>query len=118
MMLRVVDLAAVAHALHPVFAAGLARAGRTLTLMATDRLCPQNSMPLRLTAQGVVTGSDTDPDWLRAPISALAPMLSGNCLPSDLAAQGQLQVSSPAALSLADVLFPLTHPFIAPADQF
>lgn len=118
MMLRLVDLAAAARALHPALAPVLARTNRTLTIMASDMLCPQNNAPLRLTPHGVVAGSAGDPDLLRAPISAFAPIFSGDCLPSELAAQGQLQASSPDALSLADTLFPLTHPFIAPADQF
>jgi len=66
----------------------------------------------------VEPGTAADPECLRAPISALAPLVSGDCLPSALAAQGQLEASSPAALALADQLFPLTRPFIAPADQF
>jgi len=118
MMLRLVDLPAVLRALHPALAPVLARAARPLTLMASDALRPQNNAPLRLTLHGIAAGTATDPDWLRGPISAFAPVISGDCLPSELAAQGQLQASSPAALFLADALFPLTHPFIAPADQF
>ncbi len=118
MMLRLVDLAAVLRTLHPALAPVLSRAGRTLTVMASDALRPENNAPLRLTPHGVASGTAADSDWLRASISALAPIISGDCLPSDLAAQGQLQASSPSALSLADALFPLTHPFVAPADQF
>jgi len=118
MMLRLVDLDAVLRALHPALVPGLARANRPLTLMASDALCPQNNAPLRLTAHGIVAGTAADPDWLRGPISAFAPLVSGDCLPSDLAAQGQLHASSPDALALADASFPLTHPFVAPADQF
>lgn len=118
MMLRLADLPAVLRTLHPALAPALSRTNRTLTMMASDTIRPENNAPLRLTPHGIEPGLAADPDWLRAPISALAPLVSGDCLPSALAAQGQLQASSPGALSFADELFPLTHPFVAPADQF
>ncbi len=118
MMLRLTDLAAVLRALHPVLAPSLARAHRTLTIAATDALRPQNNALLRLTPHGVEPGTAHDPDRLHASIGALAPLITGDCLPSGLAAQGQLWASLPSALALADELFPLTHPFVAPADQF
>lgn len=118
MMLRVVDLPAVLRALHPVLAPALARARRSLTISALDPLFPGSAASWRLSAHGVEPGTAADPECLRAPVSALAPLVSGDCLPSALAAQGQLEASSPATLALADTLFPLTRPFIAPADQF
>lgn len=118
MMLRVVDLAAVLQALHPVLAPALAHGPHGLTVWATDPVRPENNAPLRLTPHGIEPGSAHDPDWLRAPIGTLAPLVTGDCLPSDLAVQGKIEASSPAVLALADMLFPLTHPFVAPADQF
>jgi len=118
MMLRVVDLAAVLRTLHPALAPVLARANRTLTLMVSDPLLPENNKSLRLTPHGIDLGTADDPDWLRLAISAPAPIITGDCLPSTLADLGELEASSPAALAFADDLFPRTHPFAAPADQF
>lgn len=118
MMLRLGDVAAVLRALHPALAPVLARAARSLTLALSDPLLAPNNAAWRLTPHGVDAGTATAPDWLRLSVGTLAPILTGDCLPSTLAELGEITASSPAALALADELFPLVLPFVAPADQF
>ena len=119
MMLRLTDLTAALAAIHAAnLAPVLGEEDRTLTVRARDPLRPANQCPVRLTAAGVESGTDTDPDWIAADIRDLAPLYLGHHTPSDVQARGRLRASSPAALALADQLFPPRAPFVAPLDQF
>ena len=117
-MLRIVDLEAALAALHPCFAPALAGLGTTLTFHAADPLCPQNTRPLRLSAEGVSSVEYIDGPWLRADIRVLARLYLGDLLPSEAAAQNLLTVDSSQTLPLADRLFPCREPYVAPLDQF
>lgn len=119
MMLRLCDLPAALRLLHSAhFGAVLGREGRILTLRATDALRPENERPVRLTPDGIEVGSADDLDWIAADIRQFAQLYTGYVLPSEAASRGLLTASSPEALALADSLFPLRRPFVAPADQF
>ncbi len=114
-MLRIVDLEAALSTLHPaLYAPVLAELGTTLTISAGDDLCPQNTRPLRLTPDGIVSAGAVDAPWLRADIRVLARLYLGELLPSEAA----LTVDSPQTLRLADRLFPRREPYVAPLDQF
>ena len=119
-MLRIVDLEAALSALHSAhYAPMLAKHDTSLTLHAADSLCPQNTRPLRLTADGIVPGAVSDSEWLRADIRVVGPsLLRGLVLPSEAAAENLLVASSPQTLRLAGHLFPLRAPYVAPLDQF
>ncbi len=118
-MLRLVDLEAALRLLHPGhFAPRLAAHGTSLTLSAEDDLCPQNTRPLRLTADGVFPADTTNGPWLRADIRVLARFYFGDLLPSEAATDHALSVDSPQTLLLADRLFPRRNPYVAPLDQF
>ena len=118
-MLRLVDLQAAFTALHPShFAPILAELGTTLTIHAGDDLCPQNTRPLRLTSDGVFPAGDHSGPWLHADIRVLARLYFGDLLPSEAAAEAALSTDSPQTLQLADRLFPLREPYVAPLDQF
>ena len=117
-MLRIVDLEAALSLLHPAhFAPILAELGTALSIHADDDLCPQNTRPLRLAADGVFPAGGRDGSWLRADIRTLARLYLGDLLPSEAAAHA-LTVDSPKTLSLADRLFPRREPYVAPLDQF
>ncbi len=118
-MLRLADLAGALQTVHTaLYAPVLEECGQTLSIHARDAVQPRNERPLRLTAQGVSFGPPNGSEWLSADIGALAQCYLGYCCPSELAAQGQLTVSSPRALACADLLFPARAPFFAPLDQF
>jgi predicted acetyltransferase len=117
-MLRPVNLEALLKALHAAhFCPVLAEKSASLTLCAFDALCPENARPLRLTPMGIEMGSPRDPHWLRADIQSLGPLLMGYSLPSDAHRQGLLTTDSTETLALADLLFPLRSPYVAPLDQ-
>ena len=117
-MLRLVDLPAALGAVHgALYAPALASAGATLTIQAADPLRPVNARPLRLTPDGVAPGTDSDAPWLRAGIGTLAALYLGFRTPSAMQAAGRLSCDSPAALALADRLFPPRAPYVAPLDQ-
>ena len=119
MMLRIVDLPAALAAVHALNVAPvLAGTGRALTVRAVDPLRPENERPVRLTESEVAPGSDADRDWIAVDIRALAQSYLGACSPSELHSQERLRASSPSALALADALFPVRCPFVAPLDQF
>lgn len=119
LMLRLVDLPNALATVHAAnFASILAQTGQSLTLRAQDTLRPENNVPVRLTAAGVTRGSDSDPNWISGDIAALSPLYLGLHPPSRACNEGQLQVSSPDALTLADQLFPPRAPFVPPLDQF
>ena len=118
-MLRIVDLEAALSCLHPAhFAPVLSELDGVLTIQAADALCPQNTRPLRLTADGVTPAASSDGPWLHADIRIMARLYFGDLLPSEAAAENLLWVDSPQTLSLADRLFPRRQPYIAPLDQF
>jgi predicted acetyltransferase len=118
-MLRLVDLEAALSLLHPAhYAPALATLGTTLTIQADDPLYARNTQPLRLTAEGISRSSRTDGPWLHADIRVLARLYAGDLLPSDAAAQNLLASDSPQTLGIADRLFPLREPYVAPLDQF
>ncbi len=115
-MLRIVNLEAALAAVHAALYAPVL-AGATLTLQITDPLCAQNERPLRLTPGGVIFGTTRDASWLRTDIGTLARLYLGDLMPSAARVAGVLSVDSPRTLTLADRLFPLRHPYIAPLDQ-
>ena len=118
-MLRIVNLEAALTLLHPAhFAPVLAEHGAALTIYAADDDCPQNTRPLRLTADGVFPAGSRDGSWLRADIRILARFYLGDLLPSEAAAENALTVDGPQTLLLADRLFPRRNPYVAPLDQF
>ncbi len=118
-MLRIADLEAALDALHPAhFAPILSEVGTTLTVTAADPLCPQNTRPLRLTAHGIFPGTESSGPSIHADIRVLARLYLGDLLPSDAAASGLLSADGPQTLVLADRLFPLREPYVAPLDQF
>jgi predicted acetyltransferase len=119
-MLRIIDLEAALSALHSVhFMPVLTELGATLTIHAADPLRPENTRPLRLTPEGVFPDtSHTTGPWLRADIRTLARLYLGDLLPSEAAAQNMFSTDSPQTLALADRLFPLREPYVAPLDQF
>ena len=117
-LLRIVDLPTALSAVHAaLYAPVLAERDSSLTLLATDPLRSANEHPQRLTPTGVIPGSLTDPDWLKAPIGTLAQLYLGYRLPSQALAAGDLDAASPETLALADRLFPLRFPHVAPLDQ-
>ncbi len=117
-MLRIVNLEAALSSLHPAHLAPvLAEAGAALTLQADDD-CPQNTRPLRLTADGIFPADSRDSPWLRADIRTLARLYLGDLLPSEAAAEDTITVDCPQTLLLADRLFPQREPYVAPLDQF
>ena len=118
-MLRIVDLEAAFAALHSVhYAPVLAEHNAALTIHAADPWRPQNTRPLRLTPEGVFPCVPSDGPWLRADIRVLARLYLGDILPSEAAASHVLSTDSPQTLALADRLFPLREPYVAPLDQF
>ncbi len=118
-MLRILDLEAALFLLHPAhFAPILGEIGASLTIAAEDALCPQNTRPLRLAADGVFPADGIGGSWLRADIRTLARLYLGDLLPSEAAAGDALAVDSPRTLLLADRLFPRREPYVAPLDQF
>jgi len=118
-MLRIVNLESALSLLHPAhYAPVLAELGATLTVHAADSLCPSNTRPLRLTADGVTPGTPGDAPWLHADIRVWARLYFGDLLPSDAAAENLLAVDSPQTLQLADRLLPRREPYVAPLDQF
>jgi len=117
-MLRIVDLAAALAAVHPaLYAPALGEAGRTLTVRATDTGRAANTRPLRLTPDGIVSGTGHDAAWLRADIRILAQLYLGYRTPSEAAGLGLVVCDSPPTLVLADRLFPARLPYVAPLDQ-
>ena len=117
-MLRPVSLEALLKALHAAhFGPVLAETSASLTFCVSDALCPENARPLRLTPLGVEVGSARDPHWLRTDIQTLGPLLTGYSLPSDAHREGRLTTDSSETLALADQLFPLRSPYVAPLDQ-
>lgn len=117
-MVRPVSLQAVLAALHSAhFCSVLREKSAALTFFVADGLCPENAQPLRLTPTGAELGSAADRSWLRAGIQTLGPLLMGFRLPSEAQGLGFLTTDSPATLVLADRLFPLRSPYIAPLDQ-
>jgi predicted acetyltransferase len=118
-MLRLVDLEAALSLLHPAhYAPALATLGTTLTLHAADPLYARNTQPLRLTAEGIFRSPRTDGPWLHADVRVLGRLYAGDLLPSDAADQNLLVTDSPQTLGIADRLFPLRKPYVAPLDQF
>ena len=118
-MLRIVNLESALSLLHPAhYAPALAELGATLTVHSADSLCPENTRPLRLTADGVTPGAPGDSPRLYADIRVWARLYFGDLLPSDAAAENLLAVDSPQTLQLADRLFPRREPYVAPLDQF
>lgn len=114
-MLRLVDLEAALSALHLVhYAPLLTELDTTLTIQATDELCPQNTRPLCLTPDGVFARKSVIGPWLHADIRTLARLYSGDLLPSEAG----IAADSPQTLQLADRLFPRREPYVAPLDQF
>ena len=118
MMLQITDLQAALKCLHVAYAPTLAETNRTLTIITDNHTQPDDLQAVRLSASGVTTGSTADANWLRMDIRVLAQFYTGFRLPSDAVLEGDARCSSPAALSLADQIFPRRNPFIAPADQF
>ena len=117
-MLRPASLEASLEALHAAhFGPVLSERSASLTLSVSDALCPENARPLRLTPIAVEVGSANDRHWLRTDIQSLGPLLMGYSLPSDVHRQGRLTTDSPETLALADQLFPLRSPYVAPLDQ-
>ena len=117
-MLRIVDLSAALSSVHSVlYAPVLSESGATLTVRASDTLCPTNTLPLRLTPDGILPGSTRDLAWLRADIRILAQLYLGYCTPSEASECGLVTCDSPATLALADRLFPARAPYIPPLDQ-
>ena len=117
-MLRIVDLAAAFAAVHaPLYAPVLAADRATLTIRATDNGRPANTLPIRLTPDGVEPGSARDPAWLRADIRILSQLYLGYCTPAEAAECGLVTCDSLATLDLADRLFPSRTPYMAPLDQ-
>ncbi len=117
-MLRIVDLAAALAAVHPaLYAPALGEAGRTLTVRATDTGRAANTRPLRLTPDGIVSGTGHDAAWLRADIRILAQLYLGYRTPSEAAGLGLAVCDSPPTLVLADRLFPARLPYVPPLDQ-
>lgn len=118
-MLRIVDLEAALDALHPaLYAPILSELGTTLTITAADPPCPQNTRPLRLTPDGIFPGIESSGPSIHTDIRVMARLYFGDLLPSDAAALGLLSADSPQTLALADRLFPLREPYVAPLDQF
>lgn len=118
MMLRITDLPAALQYLHAAYAPVLVETGRSLTIIAADDVRPENEQPLLLSSAGVTRDGVVDGDWMRADIRTLAQFFTGYRLPSEFAAQDEASFSSPAAIALADAVFPRRNPFIAPADHF
>ena len=117
-MLRIVDLRAALFAVHAaLYVPFLAALGTALTIIAADPLRPVNERPLRLTPGGVLSGSPDSRPWLKASIGTLAQLYLGYRLPSEASAAGELDVDAPETLALADRLFPLRSPYVAPLDQ-
>ena len=117
-MFRIVDLHAALSAVHAaLYAPALAERDSSLTLLVTDPLRPANEQPQRLTPDGPVPGSPSDHAWLKASIGTMAQLYLGYCLPSQTFASGDLDADSPGTLALADRLFPLRFPHVAPLDQ-
>ena len=117
-MLRIVNLEAALAAVHAAhYAPVLAEANVTLTIQATDPLHPRNQSPVRLTPFGIVPSDARDHCQIQTDIRTLAQMYLGYALPSEAAASGLLTVDTPETLALADRLFPLRQPFVAPLDQ-
>jgi predicted acetyltransferase len=118
-MLRLVDLEAALSLLHTLhYAPALAKLGTTLTIHAADPLYLRNTQPLRLSAEGISRNPRTDGPCLHADIRVLARLYIGDLLPSDAAAENLLATDSPETLGIADRLFPLREPYVAPLDQF
>lgn len=118
-MLRLTDLPNALMRLHDAqFASVLNAYPGTITIRATDQIRPQNERPIRLHKSGIHPGSFSDRDWISAPITVLAQLYIGYRTPSDAAAVGELQASSPETLGLADLLFPQRNPFATSVDQF
>ncbi len=118
-MLRIVDLEAALSCLHLAhYVPVLTALSATLTIRASDPLCPKNTQPLLLTAGGIIPAHSTDGPWLQADIRVLARLYFGDLLPSDAAAQNLLTVDASQTLLLADRLFPHREPYVAPLDQF
>ena len=117
-MLRITNLEAALMALHPFSFAPVLALGATLTIYAADPFCPQNTRPLRLSAERVSAAKGSDGPWLRASIGVLARLYFGDWLPSEAAAENALAADSPQTLAVADRLFPLRQPYVAPLDQF
>jgi len=117
-MLRIADLEAALSAVHaPFLAAPLEEKRTTVTIFAENVISPRNARPLRLTPEGIEVGRFSDIPWLRADIRTLATLFLGFSLPSEAHHQGLLTTDSPETLALADRLFPLRAPYIAPLDQ-
>ncbi len=117
-MLRIVDLEAALTAVHAaLYAPLLTETGAELTLQIADPLRPRNERPLRLTPSGITPGAAGDPSRLQTDILTLARLYFGDWLPSEAFAAGLLSVDAPATLALADRLFPLRQPYVAPLDQ-
>ncbi|MGI4791684.1 MAG: GNAT family N-acetyltransferase [Janthinobacterium lividum] len=117
--LRVVDLKAALSTLHSIhFAPILAKIGTTLTIIADDPQSPQNSRLIVLTPDSVIIADQIAGPWLRIDIRTLARLYTGDLLPSEAAASGAIFIDSPQTLALADRLFPLRQPYVAPLDQF
>ena len=117
-MLRIVDLHAALSAVHAgLYAPVLAERDSSLTLTATDPLRAANERPLRLTPDAIVQGPSDDHTWLKASIGTLSQLYLGYRLASQAFASGDLDAASPGTLALADRLFPLRSPYVAPLDQ-
>jgi predicted acetyltransferase len=119
MMLRIVD---VSRALNAVWGENLAPlladADAALTLHVLDPLRPENNLPVRLTPHGVERGQKDDRNAITLGIRAFAQIYFGFQISSEAAPAGELTASSPAALMLADTLFPRREAFISPLDHF
>ena len=118
LMLRVVNLAASLSAVHAAQYCTVLNDFKTeITLQITDPLCLLNNRPLRLTPEGVEPGAEGNTPWLRTDIQTWGPHYLGYSLPSEAAARGLLTTDSRETLALADRLFPLRNPYVAPLDQ-
>ena len=117
-MLRIVDLRAALSTVHAaLYAPVLNELGTALTVIAVDPLRPANERPVRLTPGGVGPGSPDDCPRIQAPIGTLAQLYLGYRLPSEAFAAGELDADASDTLCLADRLFPLRSPYVAPLDQ-
>ncbi len=119
LMLRLTDLEMALRLVHAAnFVPVLQETEQTLTIQATDALRPANERPLCLTPQGVEAGRTNDNARISADIRVLAALYAGFQTPVQAQMQGLLQSSSPAALALAERLFPFRSPYVALPDQF